>query len=147
MSERKESHRYRSRNGGSSSSRSRSSSSSKEKGSRKKKRIRRHRDPLDEKVRQLRRVRERHTIQRQKVERQVLILSGVLGILLTVIITISLLADWICPYCVPILMTIAIVSLIVWVIFKVRELISVQQYRNNRNSQRDRDLRLAEEEG
>ncbi|MCH2199580.1 MAG: hypothetical protein MK081_12440 [Flavobacteriales bacterium] len=106
---------------------------------RKKKRRKRRRDPLAEKVRSLRNSSQRKIRRRQTVERQTLIVAGVVGGLLGLLILLSLWADWNCPFCINLLIGIAGFSVIVWVLFKIMEVAAMRKYRTARREQKERD--------
>lgn len=106
---------------------------------RKKVRVRKERNALDDKVRKYRRQRESSTIKRQKTERLMYVMAGVLVFVFLLNIILALFSTVDLNWLTWILVVVAIIGFAVWSTQKIIEVTAMKRYRHFRQQQRERD--------
>jgi len=103
------------------------------------KKIRKKRNVLDEKVKKYRRKREQATINRQKVERVMLIIAGVIVAVFLVNIILAITSEVNLNWLTWIIVSIGLLGFTLWSCLRILETIVIKTYQRHRQVQRIRD--------
>ncbi|MFT4682757.1 MAG: Flp pilus assembly protein TadB [Flavobacteriales bacterium] len=103
------------------------------------KKIRKKRDVLDEKVRKYRRKREHATINRQKVERVMLVIAGLIVAVFLVNIILVITSEVNLNWLTWIIVSIGMLGFTLWSILRILETLVIKTYQRHRQEQRTRD--------
>lgn len=101
--------------------------------------IRKKRDPLDEKVKKYRRKREHATVKRQKVERFMLAIAGIVVGIFLINIILAMTSEVNLNWLTSIIVSVGVIGFLIWSVLKLKEILVIRNYQKYRRKQKLRD--------